>query len=237
MGMQTYRKSLLQGSRLAVVAVGAVDHAALCRAAEPLTALPLGERPQVAAPAMFIGEQHQERDCEQAHLVWVLPAPAIAAVDYPAAAIANQLLGGGISSRLFQEVRERLGLGYDIRSGIEGFTDCGLWIIQTACQPERAMQCRQAVERTTEAFLEQGPTAREVADAREYLAAVLALEEDTLESHMEHLARESFYLGRHPTLQERLQSLMDVTPEHVLQVLETAWATRWHFSLGARKLE
>src|SRR5699024_6055094 len=98
-GIQAYRQSLLQGSRLAVVAVGAVDHAARCRAAEPLTALPAGARPQVTAPVLISGEHSEEREYEQAQLVWVLPAPAIGTAEYPAVALANQLLGGGVSSR------------------------------------------------------------------------------------------------------------------------------------------
>jgi predicted Zn-dependent peptidase len=231
--IQAYRQSLLQGSCLALVAVGAVDHVALCQAAGPLAALPMGARPQVVAPVLTGGEQNLAREHEQAQLVWVLPAPAIGTAEYPAVALANQLLGGGVSSRLFQEVRERLGLVYDIRSSVESFTDCGFWIIQTACQPQDAARCREAVERTVQAFAQQGPDAEEMSDARDYLAAVLALEEDTLESHMEHLAREYFYLGRHPSLQERKQVLQKVEPGQIAALLQQAWAQRWHLSLGA----
>jgi predicted Zn-dependent peptidase len=231
-GLQAYRRGLLQSSRLALVAVGAVDHAALSAAAEALAALPAGERPDAAAPVIAGGEHAERRRTEQHQLVWVLPAPGIAAADYPAAALANHLLGGGVSSRLFQEIRERLGLVYDIRSTIESYVDCGLWIIQTACRPRDRKRCRQAIERCIDELAAQGPSAQEVADARDYLAAALTLEEDAQETHMERLAREHFYLGRHPSLEERLAQLAQVSPQRVAGLLTHAWSARYRLSWG-----
>lgn len=230
--IQSYRRQLLQGARLALVAVGAVDHAALCQAAAPLTALPAGTRPQPTPPTLSGGEHSERRRGEQTQLLWILPAPATGAASYPVAALANQLLGGGTSSRLFQEVRERLGLVYDIRSSLESYSDCGLWIVQTACQPADAASCRQAIERTVQELIAQGPSAEEITDARDYLAAILTLEQDTLETHMEQLAREHFYLGRHPSLEERLALLAAADAEQIAALLQQAWTARWHLAWG-----
>jgi len=230
--LQAYRQGLLQGTRLALVAVGAVDHAQLCAAGAPLAALPAGSRPQTTAPVLAGGAHTERRRAEQAQLLWVLPAPDSAAADYPAAALANHLLGGGVSSRLFQELRERLGLVYDIRSSIESYADCGLWIVQTACRPRDQLRCREAVARCIEELAVQGPSEQELADARDYLAAVLTLEEDSLETHMERLAREYFYLGRHPALEERLAALQQVDAAAVATLVGRAWQARWELVWG-----
>lgn len=226
--LQLYRRGLLTGQRLAVVAVGAVDHDALVARCAPLERLPAGKRPATVAPILQGGERSERQQTEQAHLVWVMPAPAAGARTLPAAAIGNYLLGDGVSSRLFQEVRERLGLVYDIRSALETFSDCGLWIIQTACRPRDYDRCRHAIEQCLELLLDHGPSAEEMADARDHIASALALEQDTLEHYMERLAREHFYLGRHPDLEERLAQVAAVTPTEVQAALTEAWRQRLH---------
>lgn len=228
--LQRYRRGLLAGQRLALVAVGAVEHEALVAACAPLAALPAGERPAITPPP-FPGGEHAERHrTGQAHLLWVLPGPAADGPGHAAAVLANQLLGSGVSSRLFQEVREKLGLVYDIRSSLETFSDCGLWVIQTACQPKAHKRCRAAVERVVAGLLADGPSEEELRDARDYLASVLVLEHDALEPHMERLAREHFYLGRHPSLEERLDEVAKVSGEAVRSELAKAWGQRLHLS-------
>jgi len=229
-GIQAFRQGLLAGQRLAVVAVGAVDHDALLASCAALERLPAGERPVTAPPEMRGGERSERQQTEQAHLVWVMPAPAATADDLAAAAIGNYLLGDGVSSRLFQEVRERLGLVYDIRSSLETFSDCGLWLIQTACRPKDYARCRRAVEQSLQELIDGGPSAEEMADARDHVAASLVLEQDTLEHYMERLAREHFYWGRHPSLEERLAKVTAVGPAAVQASLASAWAQRLHLA-------
>ena len=228
--LQAYRRGLLQGKRLAVVAVGAVDHQALCEAVRPLTEIPAGERAAIDAPRLLSGDHRERHATEQAHLLWVLPAPAAAQNAHAIAALGNHLLGDGVSSRLFQEIRERQGLVYDIHSRLETYADCGLWFIQTACRPREAARCRAAVENVLAELTRRGPSADELADARDHVAAALQLEQDALEAHMEILAREHFYLGRHPSLEERLAQVQGVTAEAVRTLLEHAWQARLHLT-------
>lgn len=225
-GLHRYRHQLLRGRRLALVAVGAIDPEALAAACAPLAALPEGRRPATTPPAFSHRDVEERHDSGQAHLVWVMPAPAAYGRDHAAGALCDHLLGGGASSRLFQQLRERQGLVYDVRSGIEAYADSGIWIIQTACRPRDLERCRRAVEAVLTELLEKGPQVAELDDAREHIGASLVLEYDHLEAHMERLAREYFYLGRHPTLSERLAEIEAVSTADVRGLLAGAWAAR-----------
>lgn len=230
--LSDYRRQLLTGARLAVVAVGAVDHDTVLKAAAPLAALPVGARPTAIAPRLIGGEHRHQESSEQTHLLWLMPAPLADGPGHATAAIANHLLGDGASSRLFQALRERLGLVYDIHSRLETYSDCGLWFIQTACRPEDADRCRSVVEGELAALTVQGPEPAELAAAREHMESVLQLELDAAEAHMESLAREHFYLGHHPDLEERLAELAEVDAGAVQALLHASWDARLHLTWG-----
>src|SRR3569832_1713140 len=157
-----------------------------------------------------------------------LPAPPDD--DYYAAVLANHVLGSGNSSRLFQAVREQRGLVFGIQSRIETYSDTGLWLIQTACDPERADECRAAVESTVDQLLDAGVPDAELDLARRHLGAGLLMEDDDLEAIMERLAREAIYLARHPSLEEQIARLQRVTASQLLAALAARWDRRLYMS-------
>ncbi|MFP5345259.1 MAG: M16 family metallopeptidase, partial [Gammaproteobacteria bacterium] len=144
--LHDYLAAQLSGGRLYVVAAGAMDHAELARRCAPLAALPGGGAPVQPPPRHVTGTHRETSGERQRLLLWIMPAPAASHPDFPALLVANHLLAGGVSSRLFQELRERRGLVYDIRSRHEVYSDTGLWFIQTACDAKEAENCRRAVE-------------------------------------------------------------------------------------------
>lgn len=224
--LRAYLQSLLCGRRLLVVAVGGAAHAAIVDACTPLAALPPGVAPKVSAPTFQ--REHIERayGVAQACFSWAMPAPPLTDASYPAHIIANHILGGGATSRLFQEVREQRGLVYGISSQLESHSDCGLWSIQTACEPEHADECRSAVEESVERLLATGPSAEELDITRKFARASVALEQHNLESAMERTARELVYFGRPISLEEHLQKLAAVHADEVRDSLQRAWAQR-----------
>lgn len=221
--LHDYLRGLLCGARLYVVAVGAVQHAELVQACGRLGELPPGSPPLVTAPRFTPGRRQVYRPLSQANLLWALPAPSLVSTAHPAALLTNHLLGGGTTSRLFQEIRERRGLTYDIQSRLDQYSDCGLWLIQTACDPERVAECRVTVEQVLTTLAESGPTAPELAQARAHLHAALLIDEDNAETSMERLAREAIYLQRHPTLEERVSELAAVTTQDAQTLLRQSW--------------
>jgi predicted Zn-dependent peptidase len=231
--LRAYRDGHITGGRMAVVAVGGVEHSLLVRLFECLAALPPGARPHTTAPSFRSGAMHYP-GAAPARLTWIMPIPGLAHVDVPVLVVANHVLGGGLSSRLFQEVRVERGLAYGVRARLEHFSDAGLWIIEAQCEQAHAAPCADAVEESITRVIARGPTSSELEIARRAVASGLALEDDDPEACMERLGKEALYLGSHPTLAERMAQLHAVDGARVRSVLSEAWAQRLYATWGAR---
>ncbi len=223
--LRAYLSAQLCGTRLWVVAAGEIEHADLIAACADLGALPSGARPTHRPPRFHPGRHEQRADWEQSHLLWLLPTAGLQDPDYYRQLLANQLLGGGSASRLFQELRERRGLVYGIHSRLELYSDAGLWLIQTACDPAQRELCIGTVNATVTHLSTATIALEDLEIARRHLLAGLALEEDDLEGSMERLARESIYLGRHPGYEERAAALSAVTAGDVANALTRCWSS------------
>lgn len=124
----SYMRERYTPERLLIVAAGDVDHQVLV---EEVTRLfsDFPESPAVpVAPAQYTGGEYREqKDLEQVHLAMAFPGVSYQDPDYYAASVLSTLFGGGMSSRLFQEVRERRGLAYSIYSYSANYQDSGLF--------------------------------------------------------------------------------------------------------------
>lgn len=137
-----WRAALYVADRLVVSATGAVEEAELMAAAErafgDLPATPGAPVPEAAA---FVGgPQAEARKLEQAHLVFMLPACGSRDQDYFALRIFAECLGGGMSSRLFQEAREKRGLAYNIDAYADTYADHGALGIYAGCAAGDAVE-------------------------------------------------------------------------------------------------
>ena len=226
--LREYMRQHLSGERIWVVAAGDVEHDSLVKACRDLVQLPAGELSPQTSPQFTPGIHAITLHGEQSQLLWIMPIPAANADDHYARLVANHVLGGGVSSRLFQELRERRGLVYGIHSRLEFYSDVGTWSIHTACDPRHADACRDIVSATVEQLLQEGINERELEIARRHLGAGLVIDEDHPDSIMERLAREAIYLRRHPDFPERMERLNQVTAETSRSVLSDAWSRRLH---------
>lgn len=218
-----YLKASLSAARVWVVANGAVKHEAITRACAPLAALPNSPFPVLARPVFRKGRYRERRHTANTHLLWALPVAAPRSSDYPALLMGTYILGGGTASRLFRELRTRLGLVYEVHARLEFLSDGGLLFVQSSCAPSDSLQCQRAVERVIARFLKDGPEAQELERARSHLLAGLLLEEDDLELSMQRLAREAIYLGRHPGSEEYATMVNSVAAHDVGIALSSAW--------------
>jgi predicted Zn-dependent peptidase len=140
--LSDWRAALYAADHLVISATGAVDEAELMAAAErafgDLPATPGAAPP---APAAFVGgPQAEARKLEQAHLVFMLPACGSRHTDYFALRIFAETLGGGMSSRLFQEAREKRGLAYNIDAYADTYADHGGLGIYAGCAAGDAVE-------------------------------------------------------------------------------------------------
>ena len=140
--LSDWRAQLYAADHLVVSATGAVNEAELMAAAERAFGdLPATPGATVPEPATFIGGSRAEaRKLEQAHLVFMLPACGSRHTDYFALRIFAETLGGGMSSRLFQEAREKRGLAYNIDAYADTYADHGALGIYAGCAAGDAVE-------------------------------------------------------------------------------------------------
>ncbi len=140
--LSDWRADLYAADRLVIAATGAVEEGELMAAAERAFGdLPATPGASVPSPAAFVGGPLAEaRKLEQAHLVFMLPACGAREDDYFALRIFAECLGGGMSSRLFQEAREKRGLAYNIDAYADTYADHGALGIYAGCAAGDAVE-------------------------------------------------------------------------------------------------
>jgi predicted Zn-dependent peptidase len=189
-------------ARMILAAAGAVDHGRLVDAAEALFG-GLGARAAPAQlPARFAGGERRElRDLEQVHMALAFPAPAWSDPDLYAAQIYATLMGGGMSSRLFQTLREEAGLCYSVFAQASAHEDTGILTLYAGTGAE---DVAELAERTI-AELRRAPgdiTRAEVDRARAQMRAGLLMGQESPSARAERLARHLAIWDRVPPIEE-----------------------------------
>lgn len=151
------------------------------------------------------------RPLEQA--VVTLGSPGFAAADPRRAVISvlNSVLGGGMSSRLFQEVREKRGLAYSVYSFAVGYSDAGLFGMYAGCSPQKAGEVADLLLAGLHRLAEEGITDEELLRARGQLGGASALALEDSDTRMSRLGRAELTLGEFGDLDETLRRLEAVT--------------------------
>ena len=140
--LQAWRARIYAPDRLVVCASGAVEEAELLDLAnQAFGHLPASAETAPPPPAVFNGGQNRsQKALEQAHLVLMLPGFGARDLDYFAFRVFAEALGGGMSSRLFQEVREKRGLVYAIDAYADTYADAGLLGVYAGCGADKAVE-------------------------------------------------------------------------------------------------
>ena len=215
---------------LVITVAGAVDHdilvarasAALAAAGWDLErpAAPVARRSAAAeiidrgSPLVVV-----QRPLEQANLF--IGVAGLAASDRRSTlAVLNSILGGGMSSRLFQEIRERRGLAYSVYSFGASYSDAGLVGMYAGCSPAKTPQVAELMVAEFERVAREGVTADELRRAVGQLAGGSALSLEDSDTRMSRLARSELTLGEFADLDESLRRLDLVTLDGVRELAE-----------------
>ncbi len=177
--------------------------------------------PEAAPPQVT---QRTKRELEQVHICLGVPALALTDRRRFAVSILNNILGGGMSSRLFQNIRERLGIAYAIFSEMNSYRDAGMLSVYAGTSLETAEQLVRCVLEEFRHLRDEPLDAEELRRAKDHLkgATLLALEGSG--SRMNSLARYHMYFGRHFTPEELIVMLEAVTAEEIQQVAREFFA-------------
>jgi predicted Zn-dependent peptidase len=160
------------------------------------------------------------RPTEQAHVVLGLPAVPALDPDRDALTVMNHALGGGMASRLFQEIREERGLAYSVYSYGAAFDDTGYLAIYAGTSPERIQETIEVIEAQLERLEREGLPAGELEAAKGHLTGSLAMSLETSASRMRRLGRSELVEGEIPTLDEVIARIEAVTADDIRRVVD-----------------
>jgi predicted Zn-dependent peptidase len=161
-----------------------------------------------------------ERDSEQAHVVIGMRALAALDPDRYAFTVVNQVLGGGMSSRLFQEVREKRGLAYSVYSFTAGFQDAGYFGVYVGTAPERVHESIEVINAEVQRLVDDALTTDEIDRAKSHLVGSLAMSLETSAARMRRLGRAEMVEGDVPSLDDLVARIERVQRDDVVRVID-----------------
>ncbi len=202
---------------LVVAAVGKLEHQELVDLLAPV----LGESEPAPSclnrtpPAPAAGLHLLHRELEQVHLVLGQGATSAVDPDRFACAMLNLILGGSMSSRLFQEVREKRGLAYAVYSFLNSYSDSGLLGVYLGVAPGRAAEALHVVRAEMARLAAEPVGPDELAHAKDNMRSSLLLAAESPEQRMYRLARSEYNFGRPVPLEEVVESIEAVSAEDI----------------------
>ena len=193
--VMAYLRDHYGARRMVLAAAGNLEHERLVDLADTLLSTLPADRSVTTEPARYTGGDYREdRDLEQLHLVVGFPGVVIGDPDYYTAAVLSTAFGGGMSSRLFQEIREERGLVYAVHSFVHGYRDSGLFGIYAGTGESEAAElvpalCDEAMK------LRDGLTAIELNRAKAQMKAGLLMSLESTSARCEQLAQHLLIYG------------------------------------------
>lgn len=193
-----YQNQYYQPQGLVAAAVGNLEHQQVVDLISgALGGMPMAPKAQKrSAPTSQPGLHVVPRPLEQVHMVLGHKAPSAVDQDRFAAALLNLILGGNMSSRLFQEIREKRGLAYSVYSFLSAYSDSGALGVYLGVSPDRAAEALRVARAEVEGLAAGPISEQELADAKENLTGSILLSVENPETRMSRLARNEINFGR-----------------------------------------
>ena len=157
----------------------------------------------------------KKRDLEQVHLCVGVPSVPLGHEDRFGVAVLNNLLGGGMSSRLFQNIREKRGLAYAVFSEITPYSDAGMLTVYAGSAKETVGQVLDLIVSEFRDLKKSLVTEEELTRSKNHLKGSLMLSLESTSARMSNLARQELYFRRFYSLDEILASIEAVTREQL----------------------
>ncbi|HEV8532845.1 MAG TPA: pitrilysin family protein [Methylomirabilota bacterium] len=171
--------------------------------------------PPVETPSLQPGIDMHSRPLEQVQVIMGFPGVSDTDPQRYALYLLNDIVGGSMSSRLFQEVRERQGLVYSVHSGTQQYRDTGILYFYAGTDPANFGKVLKAFVREVRALKKDGVTAEELRRAKDHLKGNLLLSLESSSSRMNRLARQELRFGAFHSIDDMLGEIDGVRPEEV----------------------
>jgi predicted Zn-dependent peptidase len=216
----TYWQGRYSPDQLVVAAAGNLDHDDLVRRVEDLLA-DIESTPDTRPPGIPRGNTGVsvfKRPTEQAHIVLGTQGLHRKHELRHALAVLDTVLGGGMSSRLFQEIREKRGLAYSVYSYRAMFAETGAFVIYAGTTPQNATTVLDIVRNEVQSVVEDGITEAELARAKGHVKGALVLSSEDPGSRMNRLGRQQVTTGEILSIDELIERFDALTMEDIREV-------------------
>ncbi len=219
--LRGFLASRYKAGSMVLSAAGKIDHETLVKFAEDkFGALASGEAP-VASPALYVGGARvSNKPFEQAHVVLGYRGISYRDPDFYTLQVLSGLLGGGMSSRLFQEVREKRGLCYSIYSSAWGLADTGLLSVHASTGADTLQELVHVVRQELVRLVSELPHEREIQRAKAQLKTGLLMSLESSVARAEQMARQLLAFGRLVPADELIGKVDAVSADDVRRVAE-----------------
>jgi predicted Zn-dependent peptidase len=208
---------------IVITAAGRLDHAKIVSFASeyfdrltPSAPLEPDAAPETQVPLVL----KSKRSLEQVHLCMGVPAYEISHERRYGCYLLSTILGGGMSSRLFQNIREKQGLAYSVFSELNLYRDTGCLAVYAGTSLENV---RKVIDMTMLEFRQlkdELVPEEELRRAKDHLKGSLALSLESTSSRMSNLARQELFFGRFYTVDQMVESIEKITAEEIQQIAE-----------------
>lgn len=175
------------------------------------------------------------KDIEQAHLCLGYPSLPSTHDKIFELSLFDSILGGTMSSRLFQEVRENRGLAYSVYTYYAAYKNAGSFVIYCGTSPENFKETYQTIDHVIAELLNEGVTEKELHNAKEQLKGSFVLGLEGSESRMYRNGRNELVLGKHQTIEEVVQRIENVEQRSVYRLGQQMLASHRALSIVAPK--
>jgi predicted Zn-dependent peptidase len=222
-----YRSRFYSPERVVIAAAGKVDHDLLVKYFKPFfeplqgrNDTPLKRFAASGTPtASFF-----PKELEQVHLCLGGRAASLSAKERFAEAVFNTILGGNMSSRLFQEIREKRGLAYSLYSYLSAYTDTGIVRIYVATDKTSVNRVLELIGSLIKGIQEGDLSSDDIGSAKDYLIGGILLAAESMNSRMMRLAKNEFVFERYVPQEELLAELNKVTGGEVVEASRRMFA-------------
>jgi predicted Zn-dependent peptidase len=221
--IERYYKSYYTPKNILITAAGNLSHKKLARLAAdhfgdlPARPLPKADKkPTPHASLVF----REKSSLEQVHLYLGVPSIAMPHKERFACYILNDILGGGMSSRLFQNIREKQALAYTVYSELSMYHDAGCMMVYAGTSPHSAGKVIDSVVHEMQEITDHLVTPEELRRAKDHLKGSFMLGLESTSSRMGNLARQELYFKRFFSLDEMLENIEKVTAKEVQKLAE-----------------
>lgn len=210
-------------SQMLIAAAGSIKHAALvAKIRKAFGKLGTGSNGARISPPTFHPTivKREKKNLEQLHVCLGIESFPKGSDARYRMFVLNSVLGGNMSSRLWQRIREKEGLAYSVFSAVNTFVDCGFLMVYAATNPKEGDRVVELIVDELRRLKKEPPTTAEIALARESLKGSLMLSLESASARMMNLARQEIYFGRQFDMADMLKGLDRVRPTHLQELAE-----------------